>query len=222
MTNPGRRHHTSKLLLLFLLLASAGSVAGQDADNSDSRDRIYTIDVSRSRFIVYAYRGGLLRHFGHDHTIEVQDFEGEIALRGSGMEGASLRISADAASMEPIDDLKEEERAEIAATMRTKVLDVVLYPEISYRSDTIMATARDSDNTNEAVVSGSLTLHGVRRKVAFPVTVSILPDSIHAVGEFVLNQRDFGIEPVTVMGGLVKVKDQVKIVFDFIALRLRE
>ena len=224
MTNPICRHQAKMLhlLSLLLLLTPSGTIRGQVSNTSSSEDHIYAIDVARSRFTVYAYRGGLLGRFGHDHTIEVRMFEGEISVRGGDVESSYLRISADAASLEPIDDVKEEEREEIATTMKTEVLNVVLFPAITYTSDTIDVTARDSENIIETVVAGRLTLHGVRRKVAFPVTVAIATDSIHAVGEFVLNQKDFGIKPVSVMGGLVKVKDQVKIVFDLIALRLHE
>ena len=58
-------------------------------------------------------------------------------------------------------------------------------------------------------VTGDLTLHGVTRAVA--VTVSASSDRY--VGSAIVHQRDFGIEPVADAGGLVKVKNDVRIDF---------
>jgi hypothetical protein len=37
------------------------------------------------------------------------------------------------------------------------------------------------------------------------------------VGRFALKQRDFGITPVSIAGGTVRVKDELKIEFDILA-----
>jgi hypothetical protein len=36
-------------------------------------------------------------------------------------------------------------------------------------------------------------------------------------GEVTINQRDYGIEPIRIAGGAVKVKDEVKIVFEIVS-----
>jgi len=36
-------------------------------------------------------------------------------------------------------------------------------------------------------------------------------------GTAALKQRDFGIDPITIAGGTVKVKDEVKVEFDIVA-----
>lgn len=46
------------------------------------------------------------------------------------------------------------------------------------------------------------------------VVVDVRTESGHYVGTFTLSQREFGITPVSVGGGTVNVKDELKIEFD--------
>ena len=59
-------------------------------------------------------------------------------------------------------------------------------------------------------MNGSLTLHGQTRAIMF--AVARLNGRYR--GDVAIKQRDFGIEPITIGGGTVKVKDEVKIQFD--------
>jgi polyisoprenoid-binding protein YceI len=62
-------------------------------------------------------------------------------------------------------------------------------------------------------VTGRLTIHGQARVVTFPVHQ--LGDAY--TGEVTISQRDFGIEPIRIAGGTVKVKDALKIAFEITA-----
>jgi len=46
---------------------------------------------------------------------------------------------------------------------------------------------------------------------------TLAPDRLRASGELTLRQTDYGIELVSVAGGALKVKDEVKVSFDLIA-----
>jgi len=59
-------------------------------------------------------------------------------------------------------------------------------------------------------VHGNLALHGKDHLIAVEVT---LKDERYR-GSATLKQTDFGITPVTVAGGTVKVNDEVKVEFD--------
>jgi YceI-like domain len=61
-------------------------------------------------------------------------------------------------------------------------------------------------------VDGMLSLHGVRK----PVSVLAKMENGRYTGRFSLKQRDFGITPVSIAGGTVKVKDQLTIEFDIL------
>jgi polyisoprenoid-binding protein YceI len=60
------------------------------------------------------------------------------------------------------------------------------------------------------IVHGNLALHGKDHLIAVEVT---LKDERYR-GSATLKQTDFGITPVTVAGGTVKAKDEVKVEFD--------
>jgi polyisoprenoid-binding protein YceI len=64
-------------------------------------------------------------------------------------------------------------------------------------------------------VHGNLTLHGRERPVSFEVVLK----EDHYRGSLPLKQTDFGMKPVTVAGGTVKVKDDVKIEFEIAVMK---
>jgi polyisoprenoid-binding protein YceI len=108
-------------------------------------------------------------------------------------------------------DISVEKRTEIQHTMEgTAVLDVEHFPEISYRSTAI---AKTGDAHWE--VRGNLNLHGQNQLVV--VVVSL--DGGHYRGSASFKQSDFGISPIRIAGGTVKVKDEVKIEFDIVPVQ---
>jgi polyisoprenoid-binding protein YceI len=62
-------------------------------------------------------------------------------------------------------------------------------------------------------VTGRLTIHGQTR----PVTVQTTRTNGRYRGTVLVKQRDFGISPISIAGGTVKVKDELKIEFDIVA-----
>jgi polyisoprenoid-binding protein YceI len=61
-------------------------------------------------------------------------------------------------------------------------------------------------------VRGELEVHGQTR----PVTVTVVREQGHYKGSTSLKQSDFGITPISIAGGTVKVKDEIKIDFDIV------
>jgi len=58
-------------------------------------------------------------------------------------------------------------------------------------------------------VSGDLTLHGVTRRVS----VDVIREDNAYVGTTRIKQTEFGIQPIKIGGGVVKVKDELEIHF---------
>jgi hypothetical protein len=54
-----------------------------------------------------------------------------------------------------------------------------------------------------------------------PLTVTESPEAIAVKGELALRQTDFGITPLSVVGGAIQVQDEVKLRFDVRARRMR-
>ena len=62
-------------------------------------------------------------------------------------------------------------------------------------------------------MAGNLTLHGQTH----PAKLDIQSRNGHYQGAAQLKQMDFGIEPVSVGGGAVKVKNERRVEFDIMA-----
>lgn len=126
-------------------------------------------------------------------------------MKGPDSPSVDLRVAA--RQLRVFDpEASEKTRAQIQETMDSdKVLDVTRFPDISFQS-----TAVEVRGSDHWLVRGTLALHGKERPIAVDVT---LKDERYR-GSATLRQTDFGITPVTVAGGTVKVKDEVKIEFE--------
>jgi polyisoprenoid-binding protein YceI len=176
----------------------------------------YLLDKSASRFTVRVFAGGMLSALGHSPTLAIRDFDGEASFDLAAPSQASLRIKIRADSIEVADDVSSKDRREMESTMKQKVLETSNFPEIAYESAGISAEPV-ADGRYKVAMNGGLSLHGVTRR--FPVTmqVTLNGDMMRAYGEFSLLQSDYAIKPITVAGGALKVKDELKFAFDIVA-----
>jgi polyisoprenoid-binding protein YceI len=175
----------------------------------------YLLDKSASRFTVRVFAGGMLSALGHSPTLAIRDFDGEAHFEPSAPSQASLRVKIRADSIEVTDDVSNKDRREIESTMKQKVLETSKFPEIVYESAGVSAEPV-ADGRYKVAMNGGLSLHGVTR--GFPVTMQVTfnGDMMRAYGEFSLLQSDYSIKPVTVAGGALKVKDELKFAFDIV------
>ena len=58
--------------------------------------------------------------------------------------------------------------------------------------------------------------------MVIPCTVMIDEERLRANGEFSIRQTDYGIRLVSVAGGTLKLKDELKFQFDMVGNRKRE
>jgi polyisoprenoid-binding protein YceI len=87
------------------------------------------------------------------------------------------------------------------------VLDASKFPEIRFES-----TSAERAESGAWIVHGQLALHGQTRSIVTTIT----EDQGHYRGAMTLRQTDYGITPISVAGGAVKVKDELKIDFDIV------
>ena len=161
-----------------------------------------TIDIDKSVMTVRVFKAGLFSAFGHEHEISAP------IQQGSFTEGnPSVELAVDARKLRVMDkDVSDKDRAEIQQTMLgPKVLDSEKYPEIRFRS-----TQVDRLGEDKWIVHGDLTVRGQTR----PVKVQVEGQNGHYRGAVELKQKDFGITPVTVGGGVVKVKNEFRVEFE--------
>lgn len=162
------------------------------------------VDAARSKLTIHVEKSGLFSAFAHNHVIEAPIASGQLDP-----DKRSVTLTFNAKEMKVLDpDVKESEVAEIDQTMKSeKVLDVARFPEIRFTSTAITPQAGDRYQ-----VRGDLTLHGVTKPVELPITMA----NGRYTGSIKMRQTDFGIAPVSIAGGTVKVKDVIEIVFEIV------
>jgi polyisoprenoid-binding protein YceI len=172
------------------------------------------IDPAASKITVKVDKTGLFSAFAHDHTIAAPLAAGHLDVQKR-----SVELKFRAQEMKVLDPgIKDSERADIDHTMKSyKVLDAGRFPEIVFVSTSVEtpavgAKASEADAAKRYLVHGRLTLHGVTRPVELPVSFS----DGHYTGKVTLKQTEFGITPVKIAGGTVKVKDAIEIVFEIV------
>lgn len=176
----------------------------------------YRIDAGQSLFMVKAFAGGFLSAFAHDHNIAVREFGGEVRFTYGTLEPASLQLRIKSASLAVTDKVSASDRQKIEGTMRDEVLETGKYPDVLFRSTSVSAS-KTGDGAFQARIAGEVTLHGVTRPLTIPAQVEFGASSLRARGGFSIKQSSFEIKPVSVAGGTVKVKDELKFTFDIVA-----
>jgi polyisoprenoid-binding protein YceI len=166
------------------------------------------IDVEHSTLTVFVYKSGLFSGFADDHVIRAPIAGGAVSSDAP----LSVEMSVRSANLKVLDrSLGAGKRAEVQARMLgPEVLDSGKYPDIAFTS-----TAIQSGGPDRWTVTGRLSIHGVTRPTTFLVT----QQNGRYRGTVVLKQRDVGMEPISIVGGTVKVKDDVKVEFDIVTQR---
>jgi polyisoprenoid-binding protein YceI len=191
----------ASLNVMLLLITATG------AQQSAPRPAARPIDNERSTITVRVSKAGLFSPFaGDNHEVSAPIASGTL----NDSTNASIVLNIEARKLKVLDPkLPPDKRAEVQETMHSdKVLDSARFPSIQFASAQIRPTGRDKWK-----VVGNLTLHGETH----PVTAEVEQRDGHYLGSATFKQREFGITPVTVAGGTIKVKDEVKIEFDVVA-----
>jgi polyisoprenoid-binding protein YceI len=176
----------------------------------------YTIDPASSRFTVRAFAAGLLSGLGHNPVIAIRDFSGEVNFTPDDLTKSSVGITIQAGSFEVQNDVSEKDLREITRTMNDQVLEVKRFPEIAFESRQVSGM-KLGESLYVVKIEGDLFLHGVTRPQTLSANVAPADDKLRAYGEFSIKQSDFKIRLVSVAGGALKLKDELKLSFDIIA-----
>ncbi len=173
---------------------------------------------ARGEFTIELGKAGLLKAFGDDHQIRVTDYRCDVLLDEQDLANSSVRIAIPTASLKVIDPkLAAEKRAEVQRRMEgPDVLDIARFPEIIFVSRAVKPTGNGRFR-----VEGDLKIRDITRPMVLEVSLAPEADIHRARGEARIRQSSFGIRPVTAAGGTIKVKDEMKIVFDLVLVPVR-
>ena len=166
----------------------------------------------RGHFYIHVGAGGLFGAFAHDHLIEAQRIDGCAVIDSKDLTHSSIKLTFSTVDIRVLDPKENaKDRAKVQTTMETEVLGVSQYRQVIFES-----TGIERSSTADVLrVRGNLTIHGKTQPVVVPVSLMRLDDGTYrARGEYKLKQTAFGIQPIQLAGGTVKVKDEVRTEFE--------
>ena len=191
----------------------AGNTAQWYRQAAASGAMVLVIDPAQSEVVVTVRRGGALARFGHDHVVASRGSEG-FAAPSAGRADFHFRLdqmTVDEAALRRAANLDTQPSADAIAGTRTNMLTRVLEAE---RFPLVVLAARQLAG---APLQLSITLHGVTRTVAAPTRIDTTPEGMVASGTLQLRQSDFGITPMSVMGGAMTVQDTMELRYRIVA-----
>jgi len=183
--------------LSLILAFTIASVSAQDKTIRDN-----AIDIRSSTITIHVGKAGFLSAAGHEHWVNAPISAGVF----NDSDSLYVEFKVDARRLEVIPDPKidADTQAEIQTHMQEMTLESRKYPEISFHSLRVGKQA-----SAQWQVEGMLTLHGVTKMIT--LRVQRIGDAY--AGHATITQTDFGIEPIRVGGGLIRVKNEVDIDF---------
>jgi polyisoprenoid-binding protein YceI len=191
-----------------LWLSTAGH--GDRIGVVDMAEGSYLVGPQSGRLLVKTARTGLGAKAGHDLTIEVTRWHGNVLIDAGSPAGSSVTVEADVGSFEVregtggVKPLTDADRADIKNTLRGKILNTRQHPAITFVSTQVSGTQESFR------IDGDLTIVGVTK----PVTIEGQLTAGHAHGSSVIVQSRWGIRPYSAFLGALKLRDEVEVQFD--------
>lgn len=219
-------------LLLLVLMAGcaapparppAAAAAGMDAAwylRAESAGKpILRIDPQQSLITITVRRGGRLAQLGHDHVVASRNLWGFVATDDG---RADFQFRLDELTVDEPDLRRDAGLAPplaieaINATrhnMLTRVLEADRFPLVVLRAVQLAP--------NGSTLQLTITLHGVTRTMAVPVQIERGERRLAVSGNFDILQSEFGITPMSVLGGAIAVEDRLQLRFHIVARAAR-
>lgn len=192
-----------------------------------SGGRLYEFDAAASRVAIYVFRGGRAARLGHNHVLAAPRWQGWLWWPDDLAQARlALRLR--------LDDLQLDDPAQRAATggafatplapeaiaatranmLGPRGLDAARFPELGLR---LLSVVGEPPRLAARI---EVDLHGQARALDVPLSLAEAADgTLQIAGAFVLRQRDFGLEPYSLLNGLLAVQDELLVEFSLQARR---
>ena len=186
-------------------------------------EAVYRVDPQQSRVFMRTGRDGPMKAAGHDHVIASTNVEGLVLLSDDpGKSRADLRLPLqqllvdepayrERFGLEP--DLPASAIEGTTRNMQDKVLESGLFPwaTVGVRLLSLQDT--------QAALDVNVTMHGTSFDYRVPAEVIVDRDALRVTGTMSIDHADFGLTPFSAAGGLLRVADDIEVVFDLLATR---
>lgn len=177
---------------------------------------VMKVNSRLSYVAVEVRRDGPLARIGHDHVVASGDVSGYV-LPSAGRGDLHIplsRLTVDEAGLRTEAGMDTEPSQEAIDGTRRNMLEKVL------EADRFpFALVRIMRKEGEAL-SLTITLHGTTRELTVPARIESHTGKMIVSGQLTLAQTDFGIRPFSVLGGALRVQDNLAMRYRIVAENL--
>jgi polyisoprenoid-binding protein YceI len=162
---------------------SAGSAAAKPSASGDSKPATaaagsYELVAADSKF---EFEGSKV---SGKHTGGFKTFSGSATLASGAVEGGSVKVDIDVASM-----FSDDEK--LTGHLKSPdFFDAEKFPKATFESTEIAKGGEGGSHT----ITGNLTLRGETKSIKFPATITVEGDNATVKAEFSINRKDFKME----------------------------
>jgi polyisoprenoid-binding protein YceI len=118
------------------------------------------------------------------HEGKFEKVSGSVTLTGGKIEGGKIVIDVDTTSV------KTDQEKLDGHLKSADFFDVEKFPKATFTSSEIKA---GGEKGATHTVTGELDLHGEKKTLTFPATITVAADSVSGTAEFSINRKDFKI-----------------------------
>ena len=183
--------------------------------------RVFKLNPAQSEVRIYAFRSGKAARFGHNHVLSAPAFQGFVYLAADAASDSRFDL------VFRLDELTFDDprhRASLGPAFASVITaeDTIGTRNNMLGNNNFQAARFPWVHIHSLQITGdapkyaarlAVELHGQTREMLVPLTVTGLPEKLVVAGAMVLRQTDFGVTPLSVLGGLLSVQDAVIVEF---------
>lgn len=188
----------------------------------------YRVTDEGTRVYARVYRGGSMAKLGHNHVVLFPGVRGNVYLADDPAGSLfDLAVPVAGAVVDP-PALRHSQgrdfRTDISDDARSRTRDNMLGEQILHAARypyITVSTAGIEGPWDAPRVTLAITIRKTTRRVTTPVSLDYDEGGLVARTRLDLRQSDFGIEPFTVLGGALRVRDRVELDIEIAARRVK-
>ena len=200
------------------------ALPAQYAQLGEMGGRVMRLQPGASQIRIYGFRSGRAVNLGHNHVLSAPEFEG--FFYWSDQSSAASRFDLVFRLDQLVFDVPGH-RDSLGPAFAAVLSDAAIAAtrEHMLGPDNMQADRYPLVRIHSLAITGeapkfaariAVELHGQTREMQIPLTVTGLPQRVNANGSLVLRQSDFGVQPYSVIGGLLAVQDEVVLEFNLV------
>jgi hypothetical protein len=182
---------------------------------------VFRVDTARSIVVIEVRRAGSLARLGHDHVVASHDLEGFVAPdEGRADLWAPLdTLTVDEAALRAKAAFETEPSAQDIAGTRNNMMGRVL--ETDRHPFALIAVSDLGSGGSSIRLRIDITLHGTTRSLETDAEFERSEDELSVSGLMSIDQSEFGIVPLSVLGGAIAVQDRLNMSYRIRASRIQ-